>query len=130
MLYDLDLSANLNNATGCSSSRHGLHACAEPVAEDMPISKCHACGVPIHRGSEYLHNDRPYHVPCLVRSLQGEVDAVREQYERLRPHVSDRSVLRGLCQFAIVAEGERRRPLNDDERAALEWLRETAGHER
>lgn len=91
--------------------------------------KCHACAVPIH-GLPWNHEDRPYHVACLVRSLQGEIDVLREQYERVRPHVSDRSVLRGLCAFALVAEwerGSRQRPPNEDERAALDWLQEAAG---
>lgn len=88
--------------------------------------KCHACDVPIHRGSEFVHNDRPYHVPCLVRSLQGEVDAIREQYERLRPRVSDRSVLRGLCGFADVAECEGQTQ-GEDARNAQDWLRQVAG---
>lgn len=31
VLYDLELSANLNNATGCSRSPHRLHACVDVV---------------------------------------------------------------------------------------------------
>lgn len=49
MLYDLELSCNLNCATGCSKSRHGLHACAE-IADDNdtivvdPPSLCESLG--------------------------------------------------------------------------------------
>lgn len=51
--------------------------------------KCTACAVPVHLGSIFEHDGRPFRVPCLVRSLQGEIDVLREQYERVRPHVSD-----------------------------------------
>lgn len=89
--------------------------------------KCHACAVPIHRGSEYLHRGHAYHVPCLIRSLQGDVDAITQRYEELRPHVSDRSVLRGLCRFADVAEDNGQHTADEDAVAAMEWLRSAAG---
>lgn len=87
--------------------------------------KCTACAVPI-RGMPWNHNDRPYHVACLVRSLQGEIDVLRERYEAIRPHVSDRSVLRGLSQFAALWV-ERRRDRDEDCNAAFDWLRQAAG---
>lgn len=88
--------------------------------------KCTACAVPVHPGSVFEHDGRPFHVPCLVRSLQGEVDVLREQYETLRPHVSDRSVLRGLCRFAAAWVAERRNR-DEDCNSAFDWLRQTAG---
>lgn len=93
------------------------------------LAKCHACAVHIHRGDEFTHNGHPYHVPCLVRSLQGQVDAITECYEQLRPHVRDRSVLRGLCRFADVAETEGQHDQDEDCCAALDWLRQAAGWE-
>lgn len=88
--------------------------------------KCHACGVPVHRGSAFEHDGHMYHVPCLVRSLQGEIEVLRGLYEALRPHVSDRSVLRGLCGLADVAEHEGHAK-HEDARNALDWLRQAAG---
>jgi hypothetical protein len=93
----------------------------------LAAAKCTACAVPVHPGSVFEHEGKPYHVPCLVRSLQGQVDAITERYEALRPHVSDRSVLRGLCHFADVAVGEGQHDTCEDGRAAMEWLRQTAG---
>ncbi len=38
-----------------------------------------------------------------------------------------RSVLRGLCRFASVAECEGEHDGDEDRRAALDWLRQVAG---
>ena len=91
-------------------------------------TKCHACAVPLTHGAHTFESDgKQWHCACLIRSLQGEVSVLRERYEALRPHVSDRSVLRGLCGFAGVAEHEGMHDHDDDARAALDWLRQTAG---
>lgn len=94
-------------------------------------SKCPACAVLVHAPDPILrvHEGRIWHNACLIRSLEAERDAVRALYEGLRPHVSDRSVLRGLCAFADQAiDGGYADPEHDEDcRNAMAWLKQAAG---
>lgn len=101
------------------------------MSQETDQSTCAACGVTIHPHGVYRHSGKSWHPPCLVRSLQADLDIVREKYERLRPHVSDRSVLRGLGRFADHALESGRLELgikvDEDAQNAIDWLRQAAG---
>lgn len=96
-------------------------------------SKCPACAVrilapdPIAR----VYEGRVWHTACLIRSLEADRATASELYERLHPHVRDRSVLRGLCRFAEAAldhpamSHDLKR--NEDCHNAMAWLSQAAG---
>lgn len=91
--------------------------------------KCAACAVVLLETLAREHDGQHWHTPCLIRSLQAELDTMRRLYEGLRPHVSDRSVLRGLSRFADLAldSGHVELERDEDAKNALDWLRRAAG---
>lgn len=92
-------------------------------------AKCAACAVPLNVGAHTFEQDgKQWHCACLLRSQRGEIEVLRRLYEELRPHVSERSVLRGLCRLAQIASGHDRLSHDQDVAAALEWLHQTAGY--
>lgn len=95
----------------------------------MADDKCPVCALATLRTLSREHDGRMWHTSCLIRSLEAERDAVRALYEGLRPHVKDRSVLRGLGRFADLALDSGHVDLSHDEdaRHALDWLRQVAG---
>lgn len=71
--YDLELSANLNNATGCTKSPHGLHVgdpCADAVSGRSATEPRRACTPPILcRGVNIAE-----HVGAMFDALVGSLD--------------------------------------------------------